>query len=70
MQRRVFERRNGYAAEGHADHDGWVDCWRSDRAGPLPRATFTFGADVVNKQGAGSHLDGRWTLILEQRKGG
>ena len=22
------------------------------------------------KQGAGSHLDGRWTLIREQRKGG
>jgi ketosteroid isomerase-like protein len=34
----------------------------------LAWATFTFGADVVNKQGASSHLDGRWTMILEQRK--
>ena len=43
---------------------------RIHRRGPLAWATFTFGADVINKQGAGSHVDGRWTLILEQRKGG
>jgi ketosteroid isomerase-like protein len=35
--------------------------------GALAWATFTFGADIVNKQGASSHLDGRWTMILEKR---
>ena len=43
---------------------------RIHRRGRLAWATFTFGADVVSKQGASSHLDGRWTLMLEQRKGG
>ena len=45
------------------------DDLRVHRRDRLAFATFTFGADVVNKQGASSHLDGRWTLILEQRKG-
>ena len=44
------------------------DDLRVHRRGQLAWATFTFGADVVNKQGASSHLDGRWTLLLEQRK--
>lgn len=35
--------------------------------GTFAWATFTFGADIVNKQGASSHLDGRWTMILEKR---
>jgi len=43
------------------------DDLRIHRRGQLAWATFTFGADVVNKQGANSHLDGRWTLLLEQR---
>jgi ketosteroid isomerase-like protein len=38
--------------------------------GRLAWATFTFGADIVNKQGAGSHLDGRWTMVLEKRAHG
>jgi ketosteroid isomerase-like protein len=38
--------------------------------GKLAWATFTFGLDMVNKQGASSHLDGRWTMILERRAGG
>ena len=46
------------------------DDLRVHRRGQLAWATFTFGADVVDKQGKSSHLDGRWTLILEQRKGG
>ena len=46
------------------------DDLRVHRRRRLAWATFTFGADVVNKQGASSHLDGRWTLVLEQRKGG
>jgi len=44
------------------------DDLRIHRRGQLAWATFTFGADVVSKQGANSHLDGRWTLLLEQRK--
>jgi ketosteroid isomerase-like protein len=39
------------------------------RAG-LAWATFTFGADITNKQGATSHLDGRWTMVLEKRPKG
>ena len=46
------------------------DDLRVHRRGRVAWATFTFGADVVSKQGASSHLDGRWTLILEQRKSG
>jgi ketosteroid isomerase-like protein len=42
---------------------------RVHHRGSLAWVTFTFGADVVSKQGASSHLDGRWTLVLEQRKG-
>ena len=38
--------------------------------GNLAWATFTFGADITNKQGAASHLDGRWTMVLEKRAKG
>jgi ketosteroid isomerase-like protein len=38
--------------------------------GSLAWATLTFGADLVNKQGAASHLDGRWTMVLERRAQG
>jgi ketosteroid isomerase-like protein len=37
------------------------------RRGSLAWATVTFGADIVNKQGASSHLNGRWTMVLEKR---
>jgi ketosteroid isomerase-like protein len=40
------------------------------RRGSLAWATVTFGADLVNKQGAASHLDGRWTMVLERRSHG
>jgi ketosteroid isomerase-like protein len=40
------------------------------RRGLLAWATVTFGADIVNKQGAASHLDGRWTMVLEKRARG
>jgi ketosteroid isomerase-like protein len=40
------------------------------RRGPLAWATLTLGADLVNKQGAASHLDGRWTMVLEKRAHG
>lgn len=38
--------------------------------GNLAWATFTFGADIMNKQGAALHLDGRWTMIFEKRAKG
>jgi ketosteroid isomerase-like protein len=38
--------------------------------GNLAWATFTFGADITNKQGATSHLDGRWSMVLEKRAKG
>lgn len=40
------------------------------RRGSLAWATVTFGADIVSKQGASSHLDGRWTMVLEKRAHG
>jgi ketosteroid isomerase-like protein len=40
------------------------------RRGSLAWATVTFGADIVSKQGAASHLDGRWTMVLEKRAQG
>jgi ketosteroid isomerase-like protein len=40
------------------------------RRGSLAWATVTFAADLVSKQGAASHLDGRWTMVLEKRARG
>jgi ketosteroid isomerase-like protein len=40
------------------------------RRGALAWATVTFGADLVSKQGANTHLNGRWTMVLEKRAGG
>jgi ketosteroid isomerase-like protein len=38
--------------------------------GSLAWATFTFGADIASKQGATTHLDARWTMVLEKRAKG
>lgn len=38
--------------------------------GSFAWATFTFGADITPKQGSTSHLDGRWTMVLEKRAKG
>ena len=46
------------------------DDLRVHRRGSLAWATVTFGADIVSKQGAASHLDGRWTMVLEKRARG
>src|SRR2546422_7367160 len=46
------------------------DDLRVHSRGRLAWATFTFGADIVNQQGAASHLDGRWTMVLEKRASG
>src|SRR5215472_14125129 len=40
------------------------------RRGSLAWATVTFGADLVPKQGAAAHLEGRWTMVLEKRAKG
>ncbi len=40
------------------------------RRGTLAWATVTFGGDIISKQGAASHLDGRWTMVLEKRAHG
>lgn len=46
------------------------DDLRVHSRGNLAWATFTFGADITNKQGTASHLDGRWTMVLEKRSKG
>jgi ketosteroid isomerase-like protein len=46
------------------------DDLRVHSRGRLAWATFTFGADIVNQQGTASHLDGRWTMVLEKRASG
>ena len=46
------------------------DDLRVHSRGKFAWATFTFGADITSKQGAASHLDGRWTMILEKRAKG
>lgn len=43
------------------------DDLRVHSRGSLAWATFTFGTDMTTKQGAASHLDGRWTMVLEKR---
>jgi ketosteroid isomerase-like protein len=35
--------------------------------GPLAWATFTLVIDLVSKEGASSHLNARWTMVLEKR---
>jgi ketosteroid isomerase-like protein len=46
------------------------DDLRIHSRGSFAWATFTFGADITSKQGATSHLDARWTMILEKRAKG
>ena len=43
------------------------DDLRIHHRGPIGWATFTFGLDMVSKAGATSHLNGRWTMVLEKR---
>ena len=46
------------------------DDLRVHHRGTLGWATFTFGLDIVNKEGVTSHLNGRWTMVLEKRPQG
>lgn len=46
------------------------DDLRVHSSGKFAWATFTFGADITSKQGATTHLDARWTMILERRAKG
>ena len=40
------------------------------RHGSLAWATFTLAIDLVSKEGASSHLNARWTMVLEKRAKG
>jgi len=40
------------------------------RCGSLAWATFTLAIDLVSKEGASSHLNARWTMVLEKRAKG
>ena len=40
------------------------------RRGTLAWATFTLAIDLVSKEGASSHLNARWTMVLEKRSNG
>jgi ketosteroid isomerase-like protein len=40
------------------------------RRGSLAWATFTLAIDLVSKEGASSHLNARWTMVLEKRSKG
>ncbi len=46
------------------------DDLRVHASGKFAWATFTFAADLTSKQGATTHVDGRWTMILEKRAKG
>ena len=46
------------------------DDLRVHSRGKFAWATFTFGADLTSKQGATTHLDARWTMILEKHAKG
>jgi len=46
------------------------DDLRVHSSGKFAWATFTFGADITSKQGATTHLDARWTMVLEKRAKG
>jgi ketosteroid isomerase-like protein len=37
------------------------------RRGSLAWATFTLAIDLVSKEGSSSHLNARWTMVLEKR---
>lgn len=43
---------------------------RVHRRGSLAWATFTAALDIVSKQGAASHMNVRWTMVLEKRAKG
>jgi len=47
-----------------------MDDLRVHRRGSLAWATFTVGLDIVSKEGAASHVNARWTMVLEKRSKG
>jgi len=62
-QKGLFEPNNSIKAKMNDD-------LRVHSSGKFAWATFTFGADITSKQGATTHLDARWTMILEKRAKG
>jgi ketosteroid isomerase-like protein len=47
-----------------------IDDLRVHQRGSLAWATFTAGLDIVSKEGSASHLNARWTMVLEKRAKG
>lgn len=47
-----------------------IDDLRIHRRDSLAWATFTAALDIVSKQGAPSHINARWTMVLEKRANG
>jgi ketosteroid isomerase-like protein len=43
---------------------------RVHKRGSLAWATFTVGLDITSKQDVTTHLNGRWTMVLEKRPQG
>jgi len=61
-QKALFEPNRSIAAK--------IDDLRIHRRGSLAWVTFTVALDFVSKQGAASHLNARWTMVLEKRSKG
>lgn len=47
-----------------------MDDLRVHQRGSLAWATFTVGLDITSKQDVTTHLNGRWTMVLEKRPQG
>ena len=47
-----------------------IDDLRVHQRGSLAWATFTAGLDITSKQDVTTHLNGRWTMVLEKRPQG
>jgi ketosteroid isomerase-like protein len=62
VQKALFEPNRSIAAK--------IDDLRIHQRGSLAWATFTAALDIVSKQGAASHIDARWTMVLERRSKG
>jgi ketosteroid isomerase-like protein len=63
VQKYLFEPNRSISAKLNDDlavHHRGIMAW----------ATFTLGIDLVSKEGTASHLNARWTMVLEKRANG
>lgn len=63
VQKYLFEPNRGISAKVNDD-------LAVHHRGTMAWATFTAGIDIVSKEGAASHLNARWTMVLEKRANG